>query len=93
MGSAFDLDALYPGREEELLELRREGWILLDGDRYRSRLELERGELIVNGLPKVLGDPSGQPEAPAGLPQLSAIDSPAVDSWPEGVAPGPELLP
>jgi len=87
------LDALYQGGEEELLELRREGWILLDGDRYRSRLEFERGKLIVNGLPKAFGDPSGQPEAPTELPQLSAIDSPSVDSWPEGVAPGPELLP
>ena len=68
------LDALYQGGEEELLELRREGWILLDGDRYRSRLEFERGKLIVNGLPKAFGDPSGQPEAPTGLPQLSALD-------------------
>ena len=82
------LDALYQGGEEELLELRREGWILLDGDRYRSRLDFEQGKLIVNGLPKAFGEPPGQPEAPTGPPQLSAVDS-----WPEGVAPGPELLP
>jgi hypothetical protein len=82
------LDALYPGREEELLERRREGWILLDGDRYRSRLEFERGKLIVNGLPKALGHPPEQPEAPTALPKISAVDS-----RPEGVAPGPELLP
>jgi hypothetical protein len=82
------LDALYPGREEELLERRREGWILLDEDRYRSRLEFERGKLIVNGLPKALGHPPEQPEAPTALPKISAVDS-----RPEGVAPGPELLP
>jgi hypothetical protein len=82
------LDALHPGGEEALLELRREGWILLDGDRYRSRLEFDRGKLIVNGLPKALGLPSEQPEAPTALPRLSALDS-----RPEGVAPGPEPLP
>ena len=68
------LDGLYQDRQEELLELRREGWVLLDGERYRSRLDLEQGELIVNGLPKALGDLPGQPEAPAALPQISAVD-------------------
>jgi uncharacterized protein YdgA (DUF945 family) len=83
------LDALTQGMEEELLALRREGWILLDGDRYRSRLAFERGKLIVNGIPKALGQPPEQPEAPDALPQISAVDP----SRPEGVAPGPELLP
>ena len=68
------LDGLYQDRQEELLELRHQGWLMLDGERYRSRLDLERGELMVNGLPKALGDLPGQPEAPAALPQISAID-------------------
>jgi len=82
------LDGLYQDRQEELLELRREGWVLLDGERYRSRLDFERGELFINGLPKALGDRPGQPEMSEALPQISAADS-----GPEGVAPGTELLP
>ena len=82
------LDALYQERGEELLELRREGWVLLDGERYRSRLKFERGGLIVNGLPKTLEDLPGRTEPPAELPQVSSIGS-----RPEGVAPGAELLP
>jgi len=82
------LNALYQERGEELLELRREGWVLLDGERYRSRLKFERGGLIVNGLPKTLGDLPGRTEPPAELPQISSIGS-----GPEGVAPGAELLP
>jgi uncharacterized protein YdgA (DUF945 family) len=78
------LDALYQEREEELQQLRREGWVLLDGERYRSRLEFERGELVVNGLPKTLGDLPRQPEAPPELTQISGA---------EGIAPGSELLP
>jgi hypothetical protein len=69
------LDELYREREEELLELRREGWVLLDGERYRSRLEFDRGEFVVNGLPKSLADLLGQPaEAPADVPQISRAD-------------------
>jgi uncharacterized protein YdgA (DUF945 family) len=68
------LDGLYQDRQEELLELRREGWVMLDGERYRSRLSFERGELLVNGLPKALGGLPGQPEAPPALPQISAVD-------------------
>jgi uncharacterized protein YdgA (DUF945 family) len=83
------LDALYQEREAELLDLRRKGWVLLDGERYRSRLELEQGKLIVNGLPKALGDLLGHPETPTELPQISAVDQ----LGPEGVAPGSELLP
>jgi uncharacterized protein YdgA (DUF945 family) len=88
------LDGLYQDRQEELLELRRQGWVLLDGDRYRSRLDFEGGQLFVNGLPKALGDLPGQPEtpqmpeAPEPLPQISAVGS-----GPDGVAPGSELLP
>jgi hypothetical protein len=82
------LDELYQDREEELLKLRREGWVLLDGERYRSRLDFERGELFVNGLSKTLGDLPGQPEAPQALPQVSAAPL-----GPEGVASGSELLP
>jgi len=82
------LDALYQDRGEELLELRREGWVLLDGERYRSRLEFERGGLIVNGLPKTLENLPGQTEPPAELPQVSSIGS-----GPDGVAAGAELLP
>jgi uncharacterized protein YdgA (DUF945 family) len=82
------LEALYQEREEELLELRREGWVLLDGERYRSRFEFEGGELLVNGIPKALDGRPGQPEAPESLPQISAADS-----GPEGVATGSELLP
>ena len=82
------LDELYQDREEDLLELRREGWVLLDGERYRSRLDFEGGELFVNGLPKALGDLPGQPEAPQELPQVSAAPLGT-----EGVAPRPELIP
>ena len=83
------LDELYREREEELLELRREGWVLLDGGRYRSRFEFEAGELLVNGIPKALDGLPGQPEAPESLPQISAVDQ----LGPEGVATGSELLP
>jgi uncharacterized protein YdgA (DUF945 family) len=83
------VDSLYQEREEELLALRREGWILLDGERYRSHLKLDGGELLVNGIPKALGGLPGQPEAPTELPQVSAVDQ----LGPEGVAPGAELLP
>lgn len=79
------LDEMYQDREEDLLTLRQEGWILLDGERYRSRLDFEGGQLFVNGLPKTLGDLPGQPQTPEELPQVSL--------GPEGVAPGPELLP
>jgi len=82
------LDELYRDREEELLELRRDGWVVLDGDRYRTHLVFAQGELIVNGLPRSLGDLPGQPEVPGALPQISAIGS-----GPEGIAPGSELLP
>jgi hypothetical protein len=82
------LDELYRDREEDLLELRHEGWVLLDGDRYRTRLVFAGGQLMVNGLPKALGDLPGQPEVPEALPQISALGS-----GPEAVAPGPELLP
>jgi uncharacterized protein YdgA (DUF945 family) len=69
------LDALYRDREEELLELRSDGWVLLDGERYKSRLEFEQGELMVNGLPKSLAELMGQPEeAPAEIPQISLAD-------------------
>jgi uncharacterized protein YdgA (DUF945 family) len=69
------LDELYREREEELLELRREGWVLLDGERYRSRLQFDRGEFVVNGLPKSLAELLGQPaEAPADVPQISRAD-------------------
>jgi uncharacterized protein YdgA (DUF945 family) len=81
------LDELYRGREEELLELRTEGWILLDGERYRSRLDFERGELLVNGLPRTLEDRPGQLEAAEKIPRISAAPL-----GPEGVAPGSELL-
>jgi len=82
-------DALYQEREEELLALRSEGWILLDGDRYRSHLKLEGGQLLVNGIPKAFGGLPEQPEAPTELPQISAVDQ----LGPEAVAPGAELLP
>ena len=68
------LEALYQEREEEFLELRREGWVLLDGERYRSRLELEGGELRVNGIPRALDGSPGQRETPESLPQISAAD-------------------
>ncbi len=69
------LDALYREREEELLELRSDGWVLLDGERYKSRLEFERGELVVNGLPKSLIELLGQPEeTSAEIPQVSLVD-------------------
>jgi uncharacterized protein YdgA (DUF945 family) len=82
------LDELYRDREEELLNLRSEGWVLLDGERYRSRLDFEGGQLFVNGLPKALSDLPGQPQTPQTLPQVSAAPL-----GPEGVASGPELLP
>lgn len=69
------LDALYREREEELQELRREGWVLLDGERYKSRLDFDRGEFVVNGLTKSLAELLGQPEeAPADVPQISRAD-------------------
>jgi uncharacterized protein YdgA (DUF945 family) len=83
------LDEIYQDREEELLTLRREGWVLLDGERYRSRLDFEGGQLFVNGLPKALGELPGQPEATGELPQVSA----APPLGPEGVATGSEQLP
>jgi uncharacterized protein YdgA (DUF945 family) len=82
------LEAFYQDREEELLELRRQGWVLLDGERYRSRLAFEGGELVVNGIPKALDTLPAPPATPETFPQVSAADS-----GPEGVAAGPELLP
>jgi uncharacterized protein YdgA (DUF945 family) len=82
------LEALYQEREEDFLELRREGWVLLDGERYRSRLKFEGGELLVNGIPRALDARPGQRGAPESLPQISATNS-----GPEGVATGSELLP
>jgi uncharacterized protein YdgA (DUF945 family) len=82
------LDGLYREREEELLELRREGWILLQGDRYRGRLKLEEGELLVNGIPRTLEGLPGQRVAPESLPRLSAAPS-----GPVGIATASEVLP
>jgi uncharacterized protein YdgA (DUF945 family) len=82
------LDAMYRDREEELRELRSEGWLLLEGERYRSRLELGQGELLVNGLPKSLDDLPIRPKPEAELPQISAVGS-----APDRAAPGAELLP
>ena len=76
------LDAVYRGREEELLKLRQEGWVLLEGERYRSRLELGRGQLLVNGLPKSLDDLPMRPklEAGAGAERIDRVSSLAADS-------------
>ena len=69
------LDELYREREEELLKLRGDGWVLLDGEHYKSRLEFDQGELVVNGLPKSLAELLGQPEeTPAEIPQVSLAD-------------------
>jgi uncharacterized protein YdgA (DUF945 family) len=82
------LEAFYQDREEELLALRRDGWVLLDGELYRSRLAFEGGELVVNGIPKALDTLPAPPTTPEAFPQVSAADS-----GPEGVAAGTELLP
>jgi uncharacterized protein YdgA (DUF945 family) len=76
------LDAVYRDREKELLELRQEGWVLLEGGRYRSRLELGHGKLLVNGLPKSLDDLPirPKPEADAGGERLEPVSSLAADS-------------
>jgi hypothetical protein len=83
------LDAFYQGREQELLALRSEGWVLLDGERYRSRIEFKGGQLVVNGIPKTFEGLPGQPEEPTELPQISAVEP----LGPDGVATGAELLP
>ena len=100
------LEAFYQGREEELLELRSQGWVLLDGELYRTRLAFEGGELVVNGIPKALDALPKPPTAPEAFPQVSATNEPAVRTGalatrpgeksglgPEGVAAGTELLP
>jgi uncharacterized protein YdgA (DUF945 family) len=76
------LDAMYRDREKELLELRQEGWVLLEGGRYRSRLELGHGELLVNGLPKSLDELPirPKPEAAAGAERLEPVSSLAAGS-------------
>jgi uncharacterized protein YdgA (DUF945 family) len=82
------LAGLYRTHPDRLEALREDGWVLLEGDRYRSSWQLERGSLTVNGLPKTLGDLIGDSLVSTELSQLEADGSRS-----EAVAPGPELLP